>query len=79
MMRAVLSTLVGLGLAAALTGCGRQSDLDRPAPLWGAKAKADWGAAHRPATNAAATNGIPPLPPDETEDNSAPNGPPTPP
>ena len=77
MTRAVLATL--LGLCAALAACGRQSELDRPGPLWGAKAKADWEAAHRPApSNAAATNGIPPLPPGAVDDNAAPGGPPPP-
>ena len=37
--------LLGLALAApALSACGRQGDLDRPAPLFGAKARAQYEA-----------------------------------
>ena len=78
MTRTIASAFLALTTAVVLGGCGRQGDLDRPGPLWGAKAKADWAAAHRPApaTNAPASNGIPPLP--EDEDNAAPGGPSTP-
>ena len=31
----------------ALGGCGKQGALERPAPLWGAKQKAEYDAAHR--------------------------------
>ncbi len=74
--RLAAGVAAGALLVAGLASCGRQGDLDRPGPLWGARAKADWAAAHRPApaTNAPASNGIPPLPADDTEDNAAPNG-----
>ena len=80
MSRRVVAVVVGLGLGVALAGCGRQGDLDRPGPLWGAKAKADWAAAHQPAANSApASNGIPSLPADATQDNAVPSGSPPPP
>lgn len=66
MMRAL--TLAGLGLAAAvaLAGCGRQGELDRPGPMWGAKEKAAFAAQKRAqaeaASNAAAANQVEPVP-----------------
>jgi predicted small lipoprotein YifL len=41
-MTARMFALGLLGAAVALAGCGRQGDLERPAPLFGAKAKQDY-------------------------------------
>jgi hypothetical protein len=76
MTRPAIAALLVLALAGALTACGKEGDLERPGPLWGAKAKADWEAAHRPAPPAPASNGIPPLPADA--DNSVGGGAPSP-
>lgn len=40
-------TVVGLVASLALAGCGKLGSLDQPAPLFGAKAKADWEAKKR--------------------------------
>ena len=37
----------GLTALLALGACGKQGELERPAPLWGAKAKADYEAEQR--------------------------------
>lgn len=62
MMRQVIFALAGLSLVVALTSCGKQSELQRPAPMWGAKAKADYAAQKRAeadkATNAAEANKV---------------------
>ena len=62
MMRSVIVVLAGLSLVVALASCGKQADLQRPAPLWGAKAKADYAAQKRAqadsATNAAQANKV---------------------
>ena len=39
--------LMALVAAATLSGCGRRGDLDRPAPLWGDRAKAEYEAEQR--------------------------------
>ena len=60
MMRPVIVALAGLSVIVALASCGKQADLQRPAPLWGAEAKADYAAQKRAqadnATNAAEAN-----------------------
>ena len=60
MMRSVIVALAGLSVIVALASCGKQADLQRPAPMWGAKAKADYAAQKRAqadkATNAAEAN-----------------------
>ena len=64
MMRQIVYALAGLSLVVALISCGKQSDLQRPAPLWGAKAKAEWAAQKRAeaekASNAAESNKVSP-------------------
>jgi hypothetical protein len=59
-MRSVIIALAGLSLIVALASCGKQATLQRPAPLWGARAKADYAAQKRAqaenATNAAEAN-----------------------
>lgn len=39
-----LTAIMVAALGLALTGCGRVGALDQPAPMWGAKAKADYKA-----------------------------------
>ena len=60
MMRSVIMVLAGLSMVVALISCGKQAELLRPAPLWGAKAKADYSSQKRAqadnATNAAQAN-----------------------
>lgn len=53
MNRVLASAIVGLVLAGALSACGKQGDLDRPGPLWGPKAKADYAAQKRAQAEAA--------------------------
>jgi hypothetical protein len=73
------STFAGLGLAAVLilAGCGRVGVLEQPAPLYGAKAKADYQARKAAAAAKAQTDkddGKPePLAPD-TPGPDAPRG-----
>ena len=55
MMRVLAPAAAAVVLAGALAACGKQGDLDRPGPLWGAKAKADYAAQKR-AQAAAASN-----------------------
>ncbi len=66
MSRAAILTLSGLSALALLTACGKQGDLDRPGPLWGPKARADYSKAKRDqaaaASNATAA-GAPGQPP----------------
>ena len=68
MTRGPALALVALVAALALTACGKQGDLDRPAPLWGDKAKADYAAQQRQAADERAKgpggNQIEPLPAD---------------
>jgi hypothetical protein len=40
--RLLIFALLAAGVAAGASGCGRQGDLERPAPLFGAKAKAQY-------------------------------------
>src|SRR5579871_4221383 len=47
MKRATIVALAGLSLFAAAVGCGKQGDLERPGPLWGPKARADYSQAKR--------------------------------
>ena len=74
MTRGLTLALVAFAAAAALGACGKQGDLERPAPLWGDKAKADYAAQQRQAAEAKAKgpggNQIEPLPAD---DNAAAN------
>ncbi|MGH6956518.1 MAG: hypothetical protein ACREEW_07635 [Caulobacteraceae bacterium] len=66
MIRIARPAVVGLALAAvslaAVASCGRQGDLERPGPIWGPKAKADFAAQKRDeaakASNAAASNEV---------------------
>lgn len=62
MMRAAILALAGLSLVMAIASCGKQADLERPGPMWGAKAKADYAARKRGeaanATTAAASNKV---------------------
>ena len=44
MMRSVIIALAGLSVILAVASCGKQAELQRPAPMWGAKAKADYAA-----------------------------------
>ena len=47
MMRTAVLALAGLVLAAALASCGKQGPLDRPGPMWGPKARAEYSAQKR--------------------------------
>jgi predicted small lipoprotein YifL len=66
MTRSLCLAAAGLALVLAVAACGRQGELDRPGPAWGAKAKADYAAQKRAqaeaATNAAAANKVEPIP-----------------
>jgi hypothetical protein len=42
--RRFTATAVGIGMILSLSACGRVGTLDQPAPLWGARAKADYQA-----------------------------------
>jgi predicted small lipoprotein YifL len=46
-MRTAILALAGLALVVALASCGKQADLDRPGPMWGPKAKAEYSAQKR--------------------------------
>jgi len=64
-MRQAILALAGLSVVVALASCGKQADLQRPGPMWGAKAKADYAAQKRAqadkATKASESNtAIPP-------------------
>lgn len=57
--RLTLSRLAAAGVligALGLGGCGRQGSLERPAPLFGAKAKAEYAAEKRRAARQARAN-----------------------
>lgn len=80
--------LVMAGAALVLTACGKVGELDRPAPMWGERAKADWAAKQKAAADAqsrkddqdAAQRGHPPpVPPDSapSESPSVPQQPPS--
>jgi predicted small lipoprotein YifL len=66
MIRTLALAAAGLALIVALAACGRQGELERPGPLWGAKAKAEYSAQKRAqaeaASNAAAANQVEPIP-----------------
>jgi len=66
MTRLFISALAMGALALSLTACGRQGDLDRPGPMWGAQAKAEYAAKKRheadQKTNQAESNQIETLP-----------------
>ncbi|MGA0599921.1 hypothetical protein ACO2Q3_04370 [Caulobacter sp. KR2-114] len=48
-------TLIALAAAGlTLAACGKVGELDRPGPMWGAKAKADWAAQQKAAADAEA-------------------------
>ena len=52
-MSRTLAIALAVALAAGtLGGCGKQGDLERPAPMWGEKAKADYEAQQRAAASA---------------------------
>jgi predicted small lipoprotein YifL len=46
-MRTVIIALAGMALVVALASCGKQADLDRPGPMWGPKARAEYSAQKR--------------------------------
>jgi hypothetical protein len=60
--RTLITALAGLALITALASCGKQSDLERPGPMWGAKARAEYSAQKRAqaaqADNEAAANSV---------------------
>lgn len=47
MMRTAILALAALALVAALASCGKQADLDRPGPMLGPKARAEYSAQKR--------------------------------
>lgn len=47
MTRTLVFAVAMSALALGLAACGRQGDLERPGPMWGAKAKADYAAAQK--------------------------------
>ncbi len=82
-MNRPLPFLILLAAAAVTLGaCGKVGELDRPAPLWGAKAKADYEAQQKADADAAARKGAAdqaqrgrpaPLPPVSGPDDSQPS------
>jgi predicted small lipoprotein YifL len=70
MTRAIVSVLIVAVMAAGLAACGKQGDLERPGPLWGDKAKADYAEQQRKAAEqkkaSAQDNQPEPLPPDNS-------------
>ena len=62
MMRTLILSLAALSFVAAVAGCGKQGDLDRPGPMWSAQTKAEAAAQKRAqadaASNAAAGNRV---------------------
>jgi len=54
MNRLAPKILLLAGAALALAACGKVGELDRPGPLWGDKAKADWAAQQKAAADAQA-------------------------
>ncbi|MFI4973451.1 MAG: hypothetical protein ACHP84_02805 [Caulobacterales bacterium] len=77
MIRPVAIVLVGLVACAALSGCGKEGELDRPAPLWGEKAKAEYQAeqARKAAARRASTNPNPAVAPDAAQPGTGPETP----
>jgi len=71
MTRALTLALAVGAIAVALAACGKQGGLERPGPLWGDKAKADYAAQQQKAAaqraKSSQTNQIEPLP----DDNAA--------
>lgn len=55
MIRTLGTTVLAGALAVALSGCGKQGQLERPAPLWGAK-RAQYEAEQRAAAAKAREN-----------------------
>ena len=47
MTRTFIVALAGVAFVAALASCGKQSDLERPGPTWGPKARAEYSAQKR--------------------------------
>ncbi len=47
MTRALIIAMAAALMAASLGSCGKQGGLERPGPLWGAKAKAEYEAQKR--------------------------------
>jgi hypothetical protein len=64
MIRTAIVALAGLSFIAALAGCGKQADLDRPDRLWGPNDRAEYSAQQRAraaqATNDAQANAVSP-------------------
>jgi hypothetical protein len=54
--RTAILVLAAASLTCAVAACGKQSDLDRPGPMWGPKARADDAAQKR--AKAAASNRV---------------------
>jgi predicted small lipoprotein YifL len=58
--RTIITALACASLASAAASCGKQGDLERPGPLWGPKARAEYSQQKRQqaaaASNAAAAN-----------------------
>lgn len=53
MMRTLILSLAALSFVAAVAGCGKQGDLDRPGPIWSAQTKAEAAAQKRAQADAA--------------------------
>ena len=62
MKRTLIVAFAGVALASALAACGKQSDLERPGPMWGAKQRAEYSAQKRAqaakADNESAANAV---------------------
>lgn len=75
------------GAAVALSACGKVGELERPAPLWGAKAKADYAAHQKAEADAQAKkeaadqaqHGHPAQLPDDLQPSAGPSDPGRPP
>jgi predicted small lipoprotein YifL len=52
-MRTLILYLAAASLCAAVAGCGKQGDLDRPGPMWSAQTKAEAAAQKRAQADAA--------------------------
>jgi predicted small lipoprotein YifL len=61
-MRTLILCLAAASFVAAVAGCGKQGELDRPGPMWSAQSKAEAAAQKRAqadaASNAAAANRV---------------------
>ena len=75
MTRGLILALAVGAMALGLAACGKQGDLERPAPLWGEKAKADYEAQKRKdaeeRAKASQASQIEPLPDDNAAANAA--------